>query len=219
MPVEKWIKKEHRDTYDIVLAMAEIERDEGMVPNIYKDPGHGWACGVGRNVTTQGFNEEERKLLGLSDLQYEKIRAACQTKDTSDASKESIKKLLTVNHDQAMVLLRGDIKDREHSLDIKLPWWRLLSKVRQRVFLNMTFQMGVTGFMTRNADFVWDMERGKFDLATQGIEKEYAEGFTKNRAKRMMGMIRSGLPVRRDGSAIPATTNRAELVDIIVNRK
>ena len=42
-------------------------------------------------------------------------------------------------------LLDGDIEEKANDLDANIPWWRNLDDVRQRVLLNMCFNMGWGG--------------------------------------------------------------------------
>jgi lysozyme len=43
---------------------------------------------------------------------------------------------------EAEAMLRADIARTEEELDKLMPWWRQLDEVRQRVVLNMAFNMG-----------------------------------------------------------------------------
>lgn len=52
-----------------------------------------------------------------------------------------------ITPDQSEQLLLGDIDAKMAELDEKLPWWRNLSEVRQRVILNMAFNLGVAGLL------------------------------------------------------------------------
>lgn len=46
-----------------------------------------------------------------------------------------------ISHDEAVALLSNDIVSAELWLDRNLPWWGMLDDVRQRVLLNMVFNM------------------------------------------------------------------------------
>lgn len=48
---------------------------------------------------------------------------------------------------EAEILLRNDIARAEADLDKALPWWRSLDEVRQRVIVNMAFNLGVPGLL------------------------------------------------------------------------
>jgi lysozyme len=47
-----------------------------------------------------------------------------------------------ISHEEAAFMLKADIKNCERDLDTLLPDWRGMSDARQRVMLNMTFNMG-----------------------------------------------------------------------------
>jgi lysozyme len=47
-----------------------------------------------------------------------------------------------ISHDEALMLLANDIVRAELWLDRNLPWWRSLDPVRQRVLVNMAFNLG-----------------------------------------------------------------------------
>jgi len=49
--------------------------------------------------------------------------------------------------DEIELLLINDLKRFERSLDKSLPWWRDLDEVRQRVILDMCFNMGLNGLL------------------------------------------------------------------------
>lgn len=44
-------------------------------------------------------------------------------------------------------LLANDIKKFEAGLDSSIPWWRSLDPVRQRVLLDMAFNLGIQGLL------------------------------------------------------------------------
>ena len=47
----------------------------------------------------------------------------------------------------ALVILEDDVADVLAELDAALPWWRELNEVRQRVLINMGFNLGVPGLL------------------------------------------------------------------------
>lgn len=47
-----------------------------------------------------------------------------------------------ISHDEALMLLAKDIVRAELWLDRNLPWWRGLDPVRQRVLVNIAFNLG-----------------------------------------------------------------------------
>lgn len=168
-----------RDTFDLEAMKAELLRDEGLRLEVYKDPGSGLAVGVGRNLTTQGLSRDEAAALGIPDM-------AGPGKLTE----------LNISRAFAFTMLVNDITDRAHQLDSYLPWWRLLSPVRQRVLLNMAFEMGTHG-MIQKMDTGWgiitDIQRGLFDEAAYAMRlTPWGTGKTHNRAARLAEAMRHG---------------------------
>ena len=53
-----------------------------------------------------------------------------------------------ITEDEALALLGNDIANAENDLVIQLPLYNHLSEVRQRVLLNMCFNMGINKLMT-----------------------------------------------------------------------
>ena len=56
---------------------------------------------------------------------------------------------------EAMSMLLADIRRTQAALDAQLPWWAHLDEVRQRVLVNMAFNMGIRkllGFKNMLAD-------------------------------------------------------------------
>ena len=49
--------------------------------------------------------------------------------------------------DECDYLLANDVKEFEAGLDANIPWWRSLDPVRQRVILDMAFNLGVEGLL------------------------------------------------------------------------
>lgn len=53
-----------------------------------------------------------------------------------------------ISEEEAQLLLANDIKQCEEQLDHNLPWWREKPEAVQFVMLDMTFNMGITIFLT-----------------------------------------------------------------------
>lgn len=88
------------NSYDPAALKSDLTRDEKRSPRIYTDTVGKVSGGIGRNLTDNGFHDNE------IDLMYENDRATA-----------------------------------EAFLDRNLPWWRSLDPVRQRVLMNMAFNM------------------------------------------------------------------------------
>jgi lysozyme len=53
-----------------------------------------------------------------------------------------------ISRDEARSLLDNDVSRTMAELDSHLPWWSSLDAVRQRVMVNMAFNMGIEGLLT-----------------------------------------------------------------------
>lgn len=52
-----------------------------------------------------------------------------------------------ITQQESRFLLRNDVERVMAELDVRLPWWRELDDVRQRVIANMAFNLGVSGLL------------------------------------------------------------------------
>jgi len=105
------------------ILRAELRRDEGwIIGKTYRCTENKLSAGCGRNLDDVGIRADETLLLGIT---------------TADARRNGL------TSRQALVLLDADIKHAKADLDRFLPWWRKLDLVRQRVLINMCFNMGI----------------------------------------------------------------------------
>jgi len=65
-------------------------------------------------------------------------------------------------------LLTQDLQATFAQLDAKLPWWRSLDEVRQRVVCNLAFNLGVSGLLTFH-NTLGAMQRGSYAVAAAGM--------------------------------------------------
>ena len=89
------------------------------------------------------------------------------------------------------ILLNNDINDCESDLDREMPWWRQLSDNRQRVLLNMCFNLGITrlkGFKS----MLRDIQNGLYDqAAVEMIDSLWARQVG-GRAVRLAKLMKNG---------------------------
>jgi lysozyme len=72
-----------------------------------------------------------------------------------------------ISDSECDLLLSDDIDRTVVWLDDKLPWWRRLDAVRQRVVINMAFNMG--GNLLTFVNTLGAMERGDYADAARGM--------------------------------------------------
>lgn len=96
-----------------------------------------------------------------------------------------------ISKEESRYLLSNDIKAKSHDLDKRLPWWRDLSPVRQRVLLNMAFNLGIGGLLgfknTLAAIREGDYERAERSMLASKWAKQVGM-----RANRLAEMMRKG---------------------------
>jgi lysozyme len=172
-----------RDTFGLAVMKDELERDEACVLHAYKEPGVGWAIGVGRNLDTQGISLKERETLGITEAML--VRAGSGV--WNDPSIPN-----TITREQAMGLLDFDIQDRVHQLDVRIPWWRLLSPPRQRSLINMAFERGTSGLLKGEPEFMAYLQAGLFDAAAERLAMSGWAKRVPKRAARIVEAIRNG---------------------------
>ncbi|MBU9593449.1 glycoside hydrolase family protein [Burkholderia multivorans] len=88
------------------------------------------------------------------------------------------------------LLLSNDIDRTVAWLDRNLPWWRQLDAVRQRVIVNMAFNMG--GSLLTFTNTLSAMKRGDYASAADGMLNSLWARQVGARATRLANMMRSG---------------------------
>lgn len=93
--------------------------------------------------------------------------------------------------DEIDLMLGNDIDRACAGLDKSLPWWRSLDPVRQRVMINMAFNLGVAGLMTfvNTLNFI---KSGAWDSAANGMLNSKWAMQVGARAQRLAQMMRTG---------------------------
>jgi lysozyme len=97
-----------------------------------------------------------------------------------------------ITKEEALYLKRNDIARFKKELDHRQPWWRTLDPVRQRVILNMTFNMGV-GWLDSFVNTTKAIREGRWDDAAEGMLASGWAKQVKGRADRLAAMMRTGV--------------------------
>jgi lysozyme len=84
-----------------------------------------------------------------------------------------------------------DVAEKEKDLDRYLPWWRNLDAVRQRVLLDMCFNLGIFGLLNfhRTLGFI---ENGKYEEAASAMLESLWASQVGVRATRLSKMMATG---------------------------
>lgn len=96
-----------------------------------------------------------------------------------------------ITHEESLYLLQNDILRKIEDLDRELPWWRKLSKVRQRVLLNMCFNLGIGGLLGFKNTLA-AVESGRYEEATKGMLSSRWAKQVGARAERLAKMMKEG---------------------------
>ena len=88
-------------------------------------------------------------------------------------------------------LLSEDLSEVFAGLDKKLPWWRKLSYVRQRVLANLAFNLGIDGLLKFKNTLAY-VQSGDYKNAAQGMLASKWATQVKGRATRLAEMMVKG---------------------------
>lgn len=125
---------------------AELIRDEGLKLKAYRCTAGKLTIGVGRNMDDVGLLADELK----------------RGWHGQDMCRDGI------SRGQALIMLDNDITRCEADLDRKLPWWRTLDDIRQRVLVNMCFNLGIGG-LCGFKNTLADIQAGRYYSARVGM--------------------------------------------------
>lgn len=156
--------------YDRAILEAELTRDEGERLKAYRDTKGKWTIGIGRNLDDVG--------------------TVPLTRTKADVLANG------VNQAEIDQLFAHDIVRTENDLDAHLSWWRSLDPIRQRVLLNMCFNMG-WGAGTPHGlhTFVNTLamiQRGEYSRAADAMLHSAWAKEVGIRAQRLSNMMRDG---------------------------
>jgi len=87
------------------------------------------------------------------------------------------------------MILQNDINEVTTELDERLPWWRSLTEERQRVIVNMAFNLGVGGLLGFRK-FLAALKVGNHEGAAIEMLDSLWATQVGDRATRLAGMIR-----------------------------
>lgn len=102
-----------------------------------------------------------------------------------------------LRRDEIEYLLANDIADARADLDRYLPWWRGLDPVRQRVLIDMAFNMGAGspkgGGLLSFVNTLSEIRRGNYGIAADMMLASKWAQQVDRRAVRLATMMRTGM--------------------------
>lgn len=156
-------------TWDRDKLEAELTLDEGKRLTAYKDTVGKWSIGIGRNLDDVGpapLNRSNQDIIANG-----------------------------INEAECDQLFDYDIRRTEKDLDRQLSWWRKLDPVRQRVMLNMCFNMGIGNSTHGLCSFINTLAmiaRGEYSGAADAMLGSKWARQVGVRAQRLSNMMRNG---------------------------
>ena len=98
---------------------------------------------------------------------------------------------LGLSDDECNYLLQNDIARVSAELDHQFPWWRDMTEARQRVILNMCFNLGLNRLLMFVNTLV-AMKEGRYDDAAAGMLDSVWAKQVGARATRLAQMMKEG---------------------------
>ncbi|TDV04698.1 glycoside hydrolase family protein [Paraburkholderia caballeronis] len=89
-------------------------------------------------------------------------------------------------------LLSADIAATLQQLDARLPWWRSLDEVRQRVLANMAFNLGIAGLLAFRK-MLAAVQAGNWNTAAYEMRNSKWFSQVGDRAKRLYTAMKTGV--------------------------
>lgn len=96
-----------------------------------------------------------------------------------------------ISREEADHLLANDIARTAADLDRSLPWWESLDEVRQRVIVNMAFNLGVAGLL-KWPNWLAAVHDGRYSAAADSMLQTLWARQVGPRATRLSLMMRTG---------------------------
>lgn len=96
-----------------------------------------------------------------------------------------------ITHAEAMILLEHDIDECVRDCHT-FPWFDSLDSVRQRVIVNMRFNLGAVGLRKFKNTLAY-VARGEYDMAASNMLRSLWARQVKGRAVELADMMRSGV--------------------------
>lgn len=133
--------------------------------------------------------------LMAGEIEFEEGRVSAVYKDSEGYLTIGVGRLVDarkggrLSNAEIDMLLANDIASHTLDLDARLPWWRVLSDVRQRVLVNMCFQLGIDGLLKFTTTLTYIHNQRYEDAAKAMLLSDWAKQ-TPARAKRMADRMR-----------------------------
>lgn len=152
------------------VLIYELTRDEGFRAKPYRCTAGKLTVGVGRNLDDVGLLPGEAEAFGVT------------LRDV---------RLKGVTKRQAEKMLSNDIDRVIKDLSFHLPWAGTLDEVRQRVIINMAFNLGIRGLLGFKNTLKY-IQVGNYEKAADNMLLSLWASQVKGRAVRLSKLMRLG---------------------------
>lgn len=166
--------------YDSAALRRELTRDEGRRNKPYFDSRGIKTVGVGWNLEANGIPLEVLPLLGLTPDSHDVLAPFSIDYEWPEPAIDA--------------LLDSGIERAEKGLDGLLPHWRQMDDVRQRVCLNLCFNMG-PHVLAEFKHTLAAIQAGDWNAAAEGMKASAWAREVGVRATRLIAMMQSGQEV------------------------
>lgn len=97
-----------------------------------------------------------------------------------------------ISRGEALGMLANDVQKVEHGLDLNCPWWTSLDPVRQRVLIDMGFNLGIDGLLGfRNTLKL--IQAGQYEQASAALLLSKWASQVGKRAETLAQMMKTGV--------------------------
>jgi lysozyme len=151
---------------------------EGICLKPYKCSAGKWTIGVGRNLEDNGLYEfEKKRLLGTYELTRQEVIDILQVRH--------------ITQEEALYMLDNDIRVIKAELKNTYKWFNFLDEVRQKVIIDMRFNLGGTGF-AEFKNMIQQIENNNYWKAGEEMKNSKWYSQVKTRADRLIKMMVTG---------------------------
>ncbi len=151
---------------------------EGISLTPYKCAAGKWTIGVGRNLEDTGLYEFEKiQILGIYELTRQEVIDILQARH--------------ITQEEALYMLNNDIKVIKAELEDSYRWFKFLDEVRQKVIIDMRFNLGSAGFAGFK-NMIHQLELENYQKVAEEMKNSKWYSQVKRRAERLIKMMLTG---------------------------
>jgi len=151
---------------------------EGISLIPYKCTAGKWTIGVGKNLEDTGLYEfEKKRLLGTYELTRQEVIDILQDRH--------------ITQEEALYMLDNDIRVIKAELESNYKWFNFLDEVRQKVIIDMRFNLGSAGFAGFK-NMIRQLELENYQKVVEEMKNSKWYLQVKTRADRLIKMMLTG---------------------------